>query len=52
MKFVTKEDYDKKCKEDKYFVKRWNYYKEVIEIAKNLNPLSILELGCSYFPLC
>ena len=52
MKFITKKDYDKKCKEDKYFFKRWNYYKEAIEIAKNLNPLSVLELGCSSFPLC
>lgn len=52
MKFVTKEDYDKKCNEDKYYLKRWNYYKQVIELAKNLNPSSVLELGCSSFPLC
>lgn len=52
IKFITKKDYEKKCKEDSYFFKRWNYYNETIELAKSLNPSSILELGCSSFPLC
>lgn len=52
IKFINKQNYEEKCKKEKYFLKRWNYYNEVIELAKNLNPFSVLELGCSSFPLC
>jgi hypothetical protein len=50
--FITKKHYDKKCLEDKYFINRWNYYNDAIELAKSLSPQSVLELGCSSFPLC
>lgn len=51
MNTITKADFDDICKKDKYFAKRWNYFKVVIEQAKLINPTSVLEVGANGFPM-
>lgn len=46
MKTITIRDFDKIAKIDSYYkLRRWNYFKEVINIVKRENPKSVLELG-------
>jgi hypothetical protein len=49
LKTMTKEDFDLLAKgsDRKYYNGRWNYYKAVIDLVKELNPMSVLEIGPS-----
>jgi len=51
METVTKNDFDKILIKDNWFKNRWSYFRPVIEMVKEINPSSVLELGPRNFPL-
>lgn len=52
MNCITKKDMDELIKIDKYFINRWSYFKEVIDLIKEMDDVStVLELGPQKAPL-
>ena len=45
MNYLTEKEYQELCLSDKYWVGRWDYFSKVIEIVKELNVKTVLELG-------
>lgn len=51
MQPVSYADYRRARRRDRYLRHRWCYFSEVIEMARRLNPQTVLEIGPWNFPL-
>lgn len=52
MNFITEQDFNETARTAPYYQDRWGYFNAVIEMAKKVNPKSILEIGVFKLPVC